>query len=408
MSENKKTPELLSPAGNYEKFEFAVKYGADAVYLAGDAFGMRAAADNFTFDEMKTAVQKAHESGVKVYVTVNTMPHNRDIELLPEYLEKLGDVKPDAVIVADLGVFCEIKKRLSNTDIHISTQGANFNYQTCRAWHDMGAKRVVLARELRLEEIAEIRAKTPKTLELEAFVHGSMCVSISGRCLLSDFYTGRGANEGKCAQPCRWTYRFAEEKRPDDVLTGEVFPEGTYIFGSRDMCMIEHVPQLYAAGIDSFKIEGRMKSAYYTAVVTNAYRMAMKDFEAGRDFNPALLRELESVSHREYCTGYYFDDIANAPNLASTTGYLKEKSFYATVTGYDEKTGLAKCCQKNKMFSQSAARFLTPGKTAVDITIGKLYDDDMQPIDSTPHPQMEFYAELPFAAKAGDIITSAQ
>ncbi len=408
MTDTKKKPELLSPAGNYEKFEFAVRYGADAVYLAGDAFGMRAAADNFTFDEMKAAVDKAHECGVKVYVTVNTMPRNRDIELLPAYLERLGDINPDAVIVADLGVFCKVKRCLKDIDIHISTQGANFNYMTCRAWHDMGAKRVVLARELRLEEIAEIRAKTPKTLELEAFVHGSMCVSISGRCLLSDYYTGRGANEGKCTQPCRWTYHFAEEKRQNEVLTGEVYPEGTYIFGSRDMCMIEHVPELYAAGIDSFKIEGRMKSAYYTAVVTNAYRMAMNDFEAGRPLNSTVVRELDSVSHREYCTGYYFDDTMNTPNLASTTGYLKEKSFYATVSDYDESTGLAKCCQKNKMFVGEAARFLTPGKTAVDIEIGKLYNSQMEPIESTPHPQMQFYMQMPFAAKAGDIITSAQ
>lgn len=408
MMKNKKMPEILSPAGNYEKFEFAVRYGADAIYLAGDAFGMRAAADNFTFDEMKMAVNKAHQNGVKVYVTVNTMPRNSDIEKLPQYLEKLGEVKPDALIIADLGVFCAVKKQLPDIDIHISTQGANFNYQTCRAWHDMGAKRVVMARELTLDEIAQIRAKTPKTLELEAFVHGSMCVSVSGRCLLSDYYTGRGANEGKCTQPCRWVYKFCEEKRPDDVLTGEVHPEGTYIFGSRDMCLVSHIPELCAAGIDSFKIEGRMKSSYYTAVVTNAYRMALNDWSEGKSFNTDILRELDSVSHREYCTGYYFNNPVDTPNLASTTGYLKEKSFFAIITDYDEKTGLAKCCQKNKMLSGSAARFLTPGKTARDITVGKLYDAHMQPIESTPHPQMEFYMELPFAAKEGDIITSAQ
>lgn len=401
-------PEILSPAGNYEKFEFAVRYGADAVYLAGDSFGMRAAADNFTLDEMKKAVEKAHESNVRVYVTVNTMPRNSDIERLPEYLEALGDVKPDALIVADLGVFCTVRKMLPDMDIHISTQGANFNYQTCRAWHDMGAKRVVLARELSLEEIAQIRAKTPKTLELEAFVHGSMCVSVSGRCLLSDYYTGRGANEGKCTQPCRWTYHFAEEKRPKDVLTGEIHPEGTYIFGSRDMCLVSHIPELCAAGIDSFKIEGRMKSAYYTAVVTNAYRMAMNDWAQGKEFNTDILRELDSVSHREYCTGYYFDKTMDEPNLASMTGYLKEKSFFAIITDYDPNSRLAKCRQKNKMVLGEAARFLTPGKTASDMTIGRLYNADMEPIDSTPHAQMEFYLEMPHPAKAGDIITSAQ
>lgn len=408
MKENIKKPEILSPAGNYEKFEFALMYGADAVYMAGNSFGMRAAADNFTKEQMQTAVQKAHQSGKKVYVTVNTMPRNSEIERLPDYLRELEEVKPDAVIVADMGVFFEVKKYLPNVDIHISTQGANFNYQTCRAWHDMGAKRVVLARELSIDEIAQIRAKTPKTLELEAFVHGSMCVSVSGRCLLSDYYTGRGANEGKCTQPCRWTYHFAEEKRPGDILTGEVYPEGTYIFGSRDMCLISHIPELVSAGIDSFKIEGRMKSAYYTAVVTNAYRIAMDDFWQGKEFNPLLERELDSVSHREYCTGYYFDKTMQEPNLASTTGYLKEKSFLSIITDYDAEKGLAKCRQKNKMVHNQSARFLTPSKTACDITIGKMYDTDMSPIDSTPHAQMEFYLEMPFEVKRGDIITSAQ
>ncbi len=406
MKKTTKIPEILSPAGNYEKFEFALRYGADAVYLSGNSFGMRAAADNFTADEMKKAVEKAHETGKKVYVTVNTMPRNNDIEKLPGYLEILSDIKPDALIVADLGVFTLVKKHLPDMDIHISTQGANFNYQTCRTWHDMGAKRVVMARELTLEEIAEIRAKTPSSLELEAFVHGSMCVSVSGRCLLSDYYTGRGANEGKCTQPCRWTYHFAEEKRPEDVLTGEVYPEGTYIFGSRDMCLISHIDELASAGIDSFKIEGRMKSAYYTAVITNAYRMAMDDWQNGREFNPLLLREVDSVSHREYCTGYYFSNTADTSNLASTTGYLKEKAFLAIVLSCEN--GLARCRQKNKMTSGDSARFLTPGKTAVDMTVGKMYDLDMQPIQSTPHAQMEFYIELGFDAKQGDIITSAQ
>ena len=408
MIQNVKMPEILSPAGNYEKLEFAVRYGADAVYLAGNAFGMRAAADNFDHEQMKKAVQFAHSKGVKIYVTVNTMPRNKDIELLPDYLCELKEASPDAVIVADLGVFGMVKKYLPDTDIHISTQGANFNYETCRIWHEMGAKRIVLARELTLEEIAEIRAKTPKTLELEAFVHGSMCVSSSGRCLLSDYYTGRGANEGKCTQPCRWVYHFSEEKRPEDVLTGEVHPEGTYIFGSKDMCMVSHIDELAKAGIDSLKIEGRMKSAYYTAVVTNAYRMAMKDWAEGREFNTAILRELDSVSHREYCTGYYFDKTSEQSNLASNVGYIGEKSFLSVITDYDAEKGLARCYQKNKMISGEPARYLTPGKTACEFTVGKMYDADMNPIESTPHARMEFYLEVPFAVKNGDIITSAK
>ena len=380
MAQKKKIPELLSPAGNYEKLEFAVRYGADAVYLAGNNFGMRAAADNFDFESMKKAVEYAHKRNVKVYVTVNTMPRNKDISCLPEYLMNLSEVSPDGVIVADLGVFSTVKKYLPQTDIHISTQGANFNYETCRVWHEMGAKRVVLARELSLDEISEIRAKTPKTLELEAFVHGSMCVSISGRCLLSDFYTQRGANEGKCTQPCRWVYHFSEEKRPQDVLTGEIYPEGTYIFGSKDMCMVSHIDKLVKAGIDSFKIEGRMKSSYYTAVVTNAYRMAIDDYCEGKVFNDKILKELDSVSHREYCTGYYFDATSEQANLASSTGYIGEKSFLSVITEYDIETGLAKCYQKNKMSTGDTARYLTPGKTASEFQIGKMYDLNMKPI----------------------------
>ncbi len=402
-----KKPELLSPAGNLEKLKFAIDYGADAVYLALDRFGMRAAAGNFTAKDMEEGLRYAHGKGKKAYLALNTMPNNGEIDFLPEFLRQISHTPPDAFIVADMGVFAVCKKILPAVELHISTQGANMNYLSCRMWHDMGASRIVLSRELSLEEIAEIRAKTPDTLALEAFVHGAMCVSVSGRCLLSEYYVDRDANRGMCAQPCRWIYRFSEEKRPNDLLTGEVHPEGTYLFGSKDMKLIEHIPSLAKAGIDSFKIEGRMKSAYYAAVITNAYRTAIDSyFDAPEkyQFDERLNAELDSVSHREYCTGYYFDHPMLNPHLASEPGYIREKAFLATVNEYDGNTGLALCFQKNKMNSGDTLQLLSPGKTGVDFVCGKLYDTDMNEISSTPHPQMLFYLKMPFDVKPGDII----
>ncbi len=400
-------PEILSPAGNFEKLKFASLYGADAVYFAGERFGMRAMADNFTVDEIKSACDLLHRDGKKGYLTLNTMPRSSELSALEEYLEKIDSTGVDAVIVADLGVFELVRKRLQSAEIHISTQGANMNYASCRMWHDLGASRVVLARELSLEDIAEIRAKTPRELELEVFVHGAMCVSISGRCLLSEYYTGRDANRGACAQPCRWIYNFAEEKRPDDLLTAELHPEGTYIFGSKDMNLIEHIPELVSAGIDSLKIEGRMKSAYYTAVVTNAYRMALDSYFDGRELDERLCRELDSVSHREYCTGYFFTNPHESSNLASTSGYQREKAFLATVEEYDESTGMALCRQRNKMCKGDSVELLTPGEVGKPMTVGALYNEKRESIDSTPHAQMLFWAEMPFDAKAGDVIRGA-
>ena len=401
-----KKPEILSPAGNFEKLTFAAAYGADAVYFAGQQFGMRASADNFGFDEMKRGVDLLHSQGKKAYLTLNTMPRNDEIDLLDGYLDSISGTGVDAVIVADLGVFQKVRERLPKVDIHISTQGANMNYLSCRTWHDMGASRVVLARELSLEDIAEIRAKTPASLELEAFVHGAMCVSVSGRCLLSEYYLDRDANRGKCAQPCRWIYNFSEEKRPDDVLTAELHPEGTYIFGSKDMNLIEHVPELTAAGIDSFKIEGRMKSAYYTAVVTNAYRMALDSY-FGKETDITLddlHRELDSVSHREYCTGYYFDHPQSQPHLAENAGYIKEKAFLATVEEDDAETGFALCRQRNKMVADAEAEIISPGKTGVSFKPVAMTDAEGNDIESAPHAQMLFRVKMPFAVKKGDII----
>ncbi|MBR4288946.1 MAG: U32 family peptidase [Clostridia bacterium] len=396
-------PELLSPAGNFEKMESAFRFGADAVYLAGTRFGMRAAADNFSFEEQKTAVDYAHNLGKKVYVTLNVMPRQYEIKNLELYLSELKEVKPDAVIVADLGVFTLCKKHIPEIPIHISTQAATVNAESCKAWYHMGASRVVLARELSLAEIISIRENIPAQLEIEAFVHGSMCVSFSGRCMLSEFYTGRDANRGECTQPCRWQYQFHEEKRPDEVLSCEIHPEGSYIFGSKDLCMIEHMKELAQAGINSFKIEGRMKSAYYTALVTNAYRIAMDHMNEHFDFVP-LLRELDSVSHREYCTGYYYDHVLKNSQLATDNGYIGEKSYLCTVLEYDSATGLAKCKQKNKFSLGESCEFITPGKCGQAFEFQAMYDEKMNPIQSCPHPQQIFYIQTKTKLRTGDLI----
>ena len=406
-------PELLSPAGNREKLEAAIRYGADAVYLSGDTFGMRAFADNFTVEEMKSAVMYAHSRGVKVYVTVNTMPREVEYPRLRAYLAELREVRPDALIVADIGVLMLVKECLPDMEIHLSTQANAVSAAACRAWHALGARRIVLARELTLEEIKSIRADTPDTLALEAFIHGSMCVSYSGRCLLSNFFTGRDANRGACAQSCRWKYRptrleVVEEKRPDLPLTIEECEGESFVLSSKDTCMIEHIPALMESGIDSFKIEGRMKSAYYTAVVTNTYRMAMDAYaRGGYTYDAAWGRELCSVSHREYATGYYFSDSRENANLCTEDGYIKEKAYLATVIGYNEETGEAEFVQKNKFCRGDALELLTPGKIGIPLVAGELFDENHQPIDSTPHPYMHFFMKIPFAVKIGDIIRSA-
>ena len=407
-------PEILSPAGNFEKMKSAILYGADAVYLAGQIFGMRAAADNFSLEELAEAVAYAHERNVKVYLTVNTMPREYEYPALREYLQSLKEIPVDALIVADIGVIMLVKELLPKMEIHISTQANAVSSADCRAWYALGAKRVVLARELTLEEIRQIRAGVPDDLELECFIHGSMCVSYSGRCLLSGHMIGRDANRGMCAQPCRWNYQvrsyeIVEEKRPELAMPIEEIAGETFIMSSKDTCTIAHLPELIEAGIQSFKIEGRMKSAYYTAVVTNTYKMAMDAYFSGNyEYNPLWLRELESVSHREYHTGYYFTDSHEDANTASTTGYIREKSYLAVVEEYDEESGLAILSQRNKMCLGDAAEHLTPGKVGVPFTIGEMFDENGEPIDATRHPYMIFKMKMPFPVKKGDIIRAGE
>ena len=410
-----KKPEILSPAGNFEKLTFAVLYGADAVYVAGKSFGMRAASDNFSDEELVQAVKYCHERSVKLYVTVNVMPREYEIGALPEYLTFLNEkARPDALIISDLGVLSLAKRYAPDIDIHVSTQASTVNSEACKMYHSLGATRVVLSRELTLDEIRMIRDNIPDELELEAFVHGAMCVSYSGRCLLSNFFAGRDANRGKCAQPCRWEYfdgeKYAEifeKKRPEEKISLVENERGTFMFSSRDLCMIEHIPELVQAGIDSFKIEGRVKSAYYTAVTANAYKTELNSYL--RDpknyvFNPKILYELESVSHREYATGYFFDNCSENAQISSDGGYLRDKAFLSTVSDVDTENGRAVLCQRNKSVNGQVCELVSPGKDSVEFILEDMRDEKGNPIDSAPHPQMLFSVKMTVPMKKGDII----
>lgn len=408
-----KRPEILSPAGNFEKMRTAILYGADAVYLSGQIFGMRAAADNFSLEELAEAVEYAHARGVKVYLTVNTMPHESEYPLLQNYFEKLKNISVDALIIADVGVLTLAREMLPEKDIHISTQANSVSSAACRAWYALGAKRVVLARELSLEEIKAIRANIPPELELECFVHGSMCISYSGRCLLSGQLVGRDANRGMCAQPCRWNYtvrgyEITEEKRPELPLPIEEVNGETFIMASRDTCTVEHIPELVEAGINSFKIEGRMKSAYYTAVVTNTYKMALDSYMSGEyKYDPAWYAELESVSHRDYATGYYFSDPHTDANLAKNNGYIKDKAYLAMAVSYDKESGEALFTQRNKTCVGDRVELLTPGTVGRAFTVEAMTDAEHNAIEAACHPYMSFYMKVPFEVKSGDIIRLA-
>ena len=405
-----KRPEILSPAGNFEKMKAAILYGADAVYLAGNMFGMRAAADNFTVEELSEAVSYAHERGVKVYLTVNTMPREYEYDSLKKYFSDIKDVGVDALIIADIGVLMLAKEMLPDTDIHISTQANATSAAACRAWYQLGAKRVVLARELTLEEIKAIKQNIPSDLEIECFIHGSMCISYSGRCLLSGHMVNRDANRGACAQPCRWNFKIksieiAEEKREDNPIPLEEINGETFIMSSRDTCTVEHIPELIEAGIDSFKIEGRMKSAYYTAVVTNTYKMALDSYFSGSyEYNPDWYRELESVSHRDYASGYYYSDSHMDSNTAPTTGYIKDKAYLAVVISYDEENKIATLSQRNKMKLGDEIEILTPGKCGTPHVVGEMKNEKGEIIEATSHPYMIFTMKTDIPVKAGDIV----
>jgi len=387
--------ELLSPAGDFEKLTMAVAYGADAVYLAGNRFGMRAGAGNFDEEGLRQAVTYCHERGVQVHVTCNTVPHGDEIADLPEFLRLLDDIGADAVIAADLGVMDMVKRFAPRCALHASTQTGVANPVTARVLYEMGASRVVLARELTLDEIADLRAKTPSELELETFVHGAMCVSFSGRCLLSNYLIGRDANRGMCAQPCRWKYHLVEEKRPNQYF--EITEDGgTYIMNSRDMRMIEHIPELMKAGVYSLKIEGRAKSSYYAGAVTGAYRQAVDAALAGETLDSVWLRETELVSHREYSTGFFFD--AGGPGQhCGTAMYFSDCDVAAFVESCDA-SGLAVLSQRNKFCRGDCMSLMMPGKKPIEFIAGEMVNDEGKPIESTPHPMMHFSMQLPVQA----------
>ena len=405
-------PELLSPAGNPEKLRAAVRYGADAVYLAGQRFGMRAAAANFTMPELCEGVAYAHAHGVRAYVTVNTSPRTQEYADLAKYLEELREASPDALIVGDLGVLSLVRRVLPAMPIHISTQANVVSAEAAQAYAALGAERIVLSRELSLQEIIAIRKSLPREVELECFVHGAMCVSYSGRCLLSNYLSGRDACRGACTQPCRWQYRVAsvdvvlyEEKRPNEPIP--VHEEGgeAFFMSSRDLCMIDHIPALADAGIASFKIEGRMKSAYYTAVVTNAYRMAIDAYLAGdRTSNPLLRAEVESVSHREYDTGFFFDNPHERAMITERDGYLREKAYLGRVLSYNSTTGVALFEQRNKISAGDAVELLIPGRVGVPFVVEGLWDEAGEPITCAPHPGMHFMLRVPLPVSQGDLL----
>lgn len=383
-----KKPELLAPAGNMEKLKMALLYGADAVYLGGKAFGLRAFGGNFTNEELQEAVDFAHKLGKKIYVTVNIFPHNSDIAKLPAYLTFLNEIKVDAILVADLGVFTLAKEYAPDVELHISTQANNTNWAAVNAWAELGASRVVLAREMSLEEIKEIREKC--SVELEMFVHGAMCISYSGRCLMSNYLTGRDANRGSCAQPCRWNYALVEEKRP-----GQYFPvledeRGTYIFNSKDMCLLPYLPDVIASGVDSLKIEGRMKSVHYAASVVKAYREAIDSYFASPEqfeIKKEWVEELDKVSHRAYTTGFYYGRPTEKDQIYSTSSYTQTSDFVGLVLDYDEKTGFATVEQRNNMKVGQEIEIFQPHLAGYRQILQEMYNDEGEAIQVAPHPQ---------------------
>ncbi len=399
-----KSLELLAPAGDMERLQMAVAYGADAVYLAGNTFGMRSFAGNFSPEQLKATVERCRAHNVRVHVTCNTMPRNDEAARLPEWLEYLEALGVDAVILADVGVLALAKKHAPHVQVHISTQASIVNYQSARTWHDLGASRVILARELSLEEIKEIRAKTPPELELEVFAHGAMCVSYSGRCLLSNYMTGRDSNRGACAQPCRYQYALVEEKRPGEYFP--VFEENgeTFILNSRDMCMIDHIPELIRAGVDSLKIEGRAKSAYYAAMTAAAYRHAVDAAAENRPLEPVWRAEVDKVSHRHYSTGFWFGQPGQYTDSAR---YVRDWQVLAVVTACDA-LGNARLSLRNKFAAGDEVEVVGPDVPAFAMAVPMMRDMDGFELSQPRHPQMEFRMRLPRPVPALSIVRACR
>lgn len=383
--------ELLAPAGNLDRLKTAFLYGADAVYCGGEEFSLRSAADNFTKDDMREGIEFAHERGKQVYVAVNIVPHNDDLEKIVEYADYLYNAGADGVIVSDLGAFSVIRNTVPNLHVHISTQANNLNFESAKLWHSMGATRVVLARELTLKEIAEIRSKLPKECEIEVFVHGAMCISHSGRCLLSNYLTNRDGNRGECAQPCRWKYFLMEEKRPNQFMPVHENDQGTFIFNSKDLCMIKHIAELDRAGVKSLKIEGRIKSDFYVATIVKAYRDAIDNYYAGKPFDELLFDEVSKVSHREYSEGFYF---GKPEQIYGYSSYIRSYDIVGIVLRYDKKTGIAKVEQRNRFYKGDTLEVLPPVGRYFEHKVDFLKNSEGEDIVVAPHAQMIFHLKL--------------
>lgn len=399
--------ELLVPAGSLEVLKVAVDYGADAVYIGGQAYGLRAKADNFSIEEMKKAVKYAHAKNAKVYVTANVFAHNYDIEGMKAYFEQLKDTGVDAVLVSDPGIFLLAKETMPDMELHISTQANNTNYLTYNFWYNMGAKRVVTARELSLVEIKQIREHIPEDMEIESFMHGAMCISYSGRCLLSSYFTGRDANRGACTHPCRWKYHIVEETRPGEYMPVNEDDRGTYIFNSKDLCMIEHIPEMIDAGIDSFKIEGRMKTALYVATVARTYRKAIDDYmespELYRSNMEYYKSEIAKCTYRQFTTGFYFGKTDQDSQIYDNNTYIKNCTYIGNVQEVTED-GLVAFEQKNKFSVGEEIECMNFDGTNTVCRVEEIYNDRMEPMESAPHPKMQLYVKLDRPVSAGMIL----
>ena len=389
--------ELLIPAGSLDVLKTAVLYGADAVYLGGEAFGLRAKAKNFTNEEIKEGIAFAHERGVKVYITANILAHNGDLSGVRAYFEELKEIRPDALIISDPGVFMIAREVCPEIDIHISTQANNTNYGTYQFWHQLGARRVVTARELSMAELKEIREKAPADLEMETFIHGAMCISYSGRCLLSNYFTGRDANRGACTHPCRWKYAIVEETRPGEYMPVYENERGTYIFNSKDLCMIEHIPELIDSGIDSFKIEGRMKTALYVATVARTYRKAIDDYlespELYRENMDWYLDQISNCTYRQFTTGFFFGKPDESAQIYDNNTYVKEYT-YLGIIGECTADGLYRIEQRNKFSVGEQIEIMKPDGRNIPVVVRRIVDEEGQEMQSAPHPKQVLYIEL--------------
>ena len=403
-------PELLIPASSLEVLKTAVIFGADAVYIGGEAFGLRAKAKNFSAEDMKEGIAFAHEHGVRVHVTVNILAHNDDLEGVREYLSELKEIGPDALIIADPAIFEMAKEICPEIERHISTQANKTNYGTYNFWWKQGAKRVVSARELSLKEIKEIREHIPEEMEIESFIHGAMCISYSGRCLLSNYFTGRDANQGACTHPCRWKYAVVEETRPGEYMPVYENERGTYIFNSKDLCMIEHIPEMIDAGIDSFKIEGRMKTALYVATVARTYRKAIDDYlEDPKKYKtnmPWYLDQISNCTYRQFTTGFYFGKPSEESQIYDSNTYIKEYTYLGIVGG--EKDGFYRIEKSNKFSVGEVIEIMKPDGRNLEVTVGKILDEEGNEQESAPHPKQVLYIDLEGKAEIYDILRRAE